>query len=442
MATDWTPDSWRDFEARQLPTYPDQDKLDKTLDQLSTFPPLILGSEARLLKEKLATVAKGEAFVVQGGDCAESFRDFSAESVRATLSALLWMNAVIAYAMGKPVVRLGRLAGQFAKPRSSDMEEKNGISLPSYRGDNVNDIAFTEEARLPSPERLLQGHTQAAITLNLIRAYTQAGDDKWEYAFNGLKDFVHSRPWAQDSWRGLVAEMEDSFRFAQSCGGFGDGYADPCFTSHEALHLPYEETMVRSDCDYGLDYATSGHFLWIGDRTRFEGSAHVEFLRGVDNPIGLKCGPNLKPDELLRLLDILDPAYEAGRITLITRYGHDKIEKHLPELVSAVKAEGRPVVWICDPMHGNGTQTSDGQKTRPFERILAEVKGFFAVHEAEGTYAGGIHLEMTGLDVTECIGGSAAITEEDLKRRYLTQCDPRLSRDQALEMAFQIADLV
>lgn len=441
MVTDWTPDSWRDFEARQLPIYPDNDKLDKALDQLSSYPPLILGSEARLLKEKLADVTKGKAFVVQGGDCAESFRDFSAESVRATLSALLWMDAVVSYASGKPVVRIGRIAGQFAKPRSSNMEEKDGVSLPSYRGDNVNDISFTEEARLPDPDRLLAGHAQSAITLNLIRAYTQAGDDKWEYAFNGLHDFVNSRSWADDSWRGLVAEMGDAFRFAQSCGGFGNGYAAPCFTSHEALHLPYEEAMVRSDCDYGLDYATSGHFLWIGDRTRFEGSAHVEFLRGVDNPIGLKCGPNLEADELLRLLDVLDPSREAGRITLITRYGADKIEKHLPTLVRAVKAEGRPVAWICDPMHGNGTTTSEGQKTRPFERILDEVKGFFAVHQAEGTYAGGIHLEMTGLDVTECIGGSAGLSEEDLKRRYMTHCDPRLNRDQALEMAFQVADL-
>ncbi|RYD92614.1 MAG: 3-deoxy-7-phosphoheptulonate synthase class II, partial [Sphingomonadales bacterium] len=374
----WTPDSWTlpAFEARQLPNYPDTAALNAATTQLTSYPPLVFAGEARDLTAELGKVARGEAFLLQGGDCAESFAEFHPNNIRDTFRVLLQMAVVLTFASKLPTVKVGRMAGQFAKPRSADTETIDGVELPSYRGDNINGIEFTAADRIPDPQRMLQGYSQSAATLNLLRAF----------ATGGYANLHQVHRWTHD--------------FMQACGIDADSVpqlkATQFYTSHEALLLPYEQALTRQDSLTGDWYDTSAHMLWIGDRTRFEGSAHVEFLRGIGNPIGLKCGPSLEPDALLRLLDTLNPARIPGRITLITRYGHDKIEAGLPKLVRAVKREGHPVVWSCDPMHGNVVKAANGYKTRPFDRILAEVRGFFAVHRAEGTYAGGIHAEMTG----------------------------------------------
>ena len=445
MATAWAPESWREHEARQLPDYPDPAALAAAEDQISRFPPLVFAGEARALTAELAEVAAGRAFLLQGGDCAESFAEFHPNNIRDTFRVLLQMAVVLTFASKMPVVKVGRMAGQFAKPRSAPMEEIDGVSLPSYRGDNVNDIAFTPEARRPDPERMVRGYNQSASTLNLLRAFAQGGYANLLQVHRWTLEFMGRSPWA-DRYQALADRIGDALDFMAACGVNPETVPQlqgtHFYTSHEGLLLPYEQAMTRQDSLTGDWYDTSAHMIWIGDRTRFEGSAHVEFLRGIQNPIGIKCGPSLEPDVLLRLLDILDPRRTPGRVTLITRYGHDKIEKGLPALVRAVKREGRPVVWSCDPMHGNVVKAANGYKTRPFERILGEVRGFFAVNRAEGTHGGGIHIEMTGQNVTECTGGAVAITDEGLAARYHTHCDPRLNAGQSLELAFLLADMV
>ncbi len=443
MTKIWNPDSWRAHEARQLPTYPDTDALRTVETELRSYPPLVFAGEARDLTTRLADAAAGNAFLLQGGDCAESFAEFHPNTIRDTFRVLLQMAVVMTFASKMPIVKVGRMAGQFAKPRSGDFEEIDGVSLPSYRGDNVNDIEFTAEARMPNPQRMIRGYMQSASTLNLLRAFASGGYANLHQVHKWNLDFAARSPWAEQ-YAQLADRIGEALDFMEAIGLSPDTVPQlkgtSFFTSHEALLLGYEEAMTRQDSLTGDWYDTSAHMLWIGDRTRFAGSAHVEFLRGVGNPLGLKCGPSLEPDDLIRFLDTLNPANQPGRITLITRFGHDKVEAHLPRLLRAVKREGRHVLWSCDPMHGNTIKAAGGLKTRPFDRILTEVTGFFAVHRAEGTHAGGIHLEMTGQDVTECTGGAVAISDEGLGARYQTQCDPRLNASQSLEMAFLIAE--
>ena len=445
MAANWAPESWTTHEARQLPEYPDAAALKATTDQLGSYPPLVFAGEARNLTADLARVAEGKGFLLQGGDCAESFAEFHPNNIRDTFRVLLQMAVVLTFASKLPVVKVGRMAGQFAKPRSAPTETIDGVELPSYRGDNVNDIAFTPASRMPDPARMVQGYNQSAATLNLLRAFSGGGYANLHQVHRWTHDFMGRSPWAA-KYAETADRIGEALDFMAACG------IDPetvpqlsqtqFYTSHEALLLPYEQALTRQDSLTGDWYDTSAHMLWIGDRTRFEGSAHVEFLRGVGNPIGVKCGPSLEPDELLRLLDTLNPARAGGRITLITRYGHDKIEAAFPRLLRAVTREGHPVVWSCDPMHGNVVKAATGYKTRPFERILAEVRGFFAVHRAEGTHAGGIHAEMTGQNVTECTGGAIDVTEQTLADRYHTHCDPRLNASQSLELAFLLAEML
>ncbi|MES2045643.1 MAG: 3-deoxy-7-phosphoheptulonate synthase class II [Pseudomonadota bacterium] len=445
MAANWAPDSWTKAEARQLPTYPDPAALKAATDTLGNFPPLVFAGEARNLTADLAKVAAGEGFLLQGGDCAESFAEFHPNNIRDTFRVILQMAVVLTYASKLPVVKVGRMAGQFAKPRSADTETIDGVELPSYRGDNVNDIAFTPEGRAPDPQRMIQGYSQSAATLNLLRAFANGGYANLTQVHRWTHDYMGRSPWAK-KYAETADRIGEALEFMAACGISPDTVPQlsqtQFYTSHEALLLPYEQAMTRQDSLTGDWYDTSAHMLWIGDRTRFQDSAHVEFLRGIGNPIGVKCGPSLEPDDLLRMLDTLNPARAPGRMTLITRYGHDKIEAALPRLVRAVTREGHPVVWSCDPMHGNVIKAANGYKTRPFDRILAEVRGFFAVHRAEGTHAGGIHAEMTGQNVTECTGGAVDVTEQSLADRYHTHCDPRLNAGQSLELAFLLAEML
>jgi 3-deoxy-7-phosphoheptulonate synthase len=447
VAHNWQPDSWQQdrFEAKHLPRYEDPAQLHEATRILSGFPPLVFAGEARALKRSLAEVAAGDAFLLQGGDCAESFAEFTPNNIRDTLRVILQMAAVLTFASKRPVVKVGRMAGQFAKPRSSDTESQGDQTLPSYFGDIVNGIEFGEETRRNDPQRMLRAYSQAAATLNLLRAFATGGYANLRQVHQWTLDFMGRSPWA-DKFQNIADRIGEALDFMEACG------IDPeetpqlktasFYTSHEALLLPYEQALTRQDSLTGEWYDCSAHFLWVGDRTRFDNSAHVEFLRGVGNPIGMKCGPSLEPDALLRMLDVLNPAREPGRITLISRYGHEKVEAGLPKLVRAVQREGHPVVWSCDPMHGNVIKSDSGYKTRPFDRILSEVKSFFAVHRAEGTHAGGIHIEMTGQDVTECTGGAVAITDEALADRYHTHCDPRLNAAQSLELAFLLAEML
>ena len=445
MTQKWTPDSWRRHEARQLPNYPDPAALEAAEGELRNYPPLVFAGEARDLKRDLAEVAAGKAFLLQGGDCAESFAEFHPNNIRDTFRVILQMAVVLTFASKLPVVKVGRMAGQFAKPRSSDLEEQGGVSLPSYRGDNVNDIAFTPEGRAPDPQRMIKAYSQSAATQNLLRAFAQGGYANLHQVHRWTHDFMGRSPWTK-KYTEMADRIGESLDFMAACGINPDTVPQlkgtTFYTSHEALLLAYEQALTRQDSLTGDWYDTSAHFLWIGDRTRFEGSAHVEFMRGIGNPIGVKCGPSLEPDELLRLLDTLNPGREPGRVTLITRYGHDKIETGLPKLVRAVLREGHPVVWSCDPMHGNVVKAANGYKTRPFDRILGEVRGFFAVHRAEGSFGGGIHCEMTGQNVTECTGGAVEVTEQSLADRYHTHCDPRLNAAQSLELAFLLAEML
>ncbi len=439
----WTPESWRRHEARQLPVYPDPAAIAAAESELQSYPPLVFAGEARDLTAALAEVSEGKAFLLQGGDCAESFAEFHPNNIRDTFRVLLQMAVVLTYASKLPVVKVGRMAGQFAKPRSGDCEEQDGVSLPSYRGDNVNGIEFTPEARQPDPARMMRGYMQSAATLNLLRAFASGGYANLHQVHKWNLDFTGRSLWSAQ-YQEVADRIGEALDFMAACGISPETVPQlkgtSFFTSHEALLLGYEQAMTRQDSLTGDWYDTSAHMLWIGDRTRFEGSAHLEFLRGVGNPIGLKCGPSLEPDELLRLLDLLNPRNLPGRMTLITRFGSDKVEAALPRLVRAIRREGRNVVWSCDPMHGNTVKAGNGYKTRPFDRILSEVKSVFAVHRAEGTHAGGIHIEMTGQNVTECTGGAIAITDEGLADRYHTQCDPRLNASQSLELAFLLAD--
>jgi 3-deoxy-7-phosphoheptulonate synthase len=444
MSERWTPDSWRQKPVLQMPDYPDTKALADVEAQLATFPPLVFAGEARNLKKALARVAGGDAFLLQGGDCAESFAEHGANNIRDFFRVFLQMAVVLTYAGAVPVVKLGRIAGQFAKPRSSPTEKANDMELPSYRGDIVNDIAFTAAARTPDPQRQLMAYRQSAATLNLLRAFATGGFanlasvHQWMLGF--LKDSPQSRRYKE-----LADRISEALNFMRACGLDLESHpelrATDFYTSHEALLLGYEQAMTRVDSTTGDWYATSGHFIWIGDRTRQLEGGHVEYFRGINNPIGLKCGPSLKADDLLKLIDVLNADNEPGRLTLISRFGADKVGDHLPNLIRAVKREGKVVVWSCDPMHGNTITSTTGYKTRPFDRILSEVKSFFAIHAAEGTHPGGVHLEMTGKDVTECIGGARAIRDEDLNDRYHTVCDPRLNAEQSIDMAFLIAEL-
>lgn len=426
-----------------MPVYADQIGLKAAEKELAAMPPLVFAGEARNLQARLAAVAEGKAFLLQGGDCAESFAEFNANKIRDTFRVILQMAVVLTYAGSLPVVKLGRVAGQFAKPRSDDNETKNGKTLPSYRGDNINGFEFTEESRRPDPARMLKSYHQSAATLNLLRAFADGGYADLHRVHGWNLEFAKDSP-LSERYSVLADRIDDALRFMAACGITSETVPaikqTEFYTSHEALLLPYEESLTRTDSLTGEWYDTSAHFLWIGARTTQPDHAHVEYLRGIKNPIGLKCSPDMKADDLLKLIDVLNPANIPGRITLIARMGHDKVEKHLPALVRAVKKEGRSVVWSCDPMHGNTIKSSTGYKTRRFEQILAEVRGFFAVHKAEGTHPGGVHFEMTGQNVTECIGGAEKITEENLQDRYHTACDPRLNAKQALELAFLVAD--
>ncbi len=445
MASRWTPDSWRQKPIEQAPKYPDAAKLAAVEAQLAGFPPLVFAGEARKLKKQLASVAAGESFLLQGGDCAESFAEHSADNIRDFFRVFLQMAVVMTFAGALPVVKVGRVAGQFAKPRSSDMETQNGVELPSYRGDIVNDIAFTPEARIPDPERQLQAYRQSAATLNLIRAFATGGYANLENAHRWMLGFVKDSPQA-GRYEELANRITEALDFMRACGIDPESHPEmrttDFYTSHEALLLGFEQAMTRVDSTTGDWYATSGHMVWIGDRTRQIDHAHIEYARGIKNPIGLKCGPSLSGDDLIKLIDVLNPDDEPGRLTLICRFGSDKAADALPKLVRAVKREGRNVVWSCDPMHGNTIKAANSYKTRPFDRIMGEIRTFFAIHAAEGTTPGGIHLEMTGKDVTECTGGARAITEMDLHDRYHTYCDPRLNAEQAIEAAFLVAELL
>jgi len=445
VASNWTPESWKAHEARHLPVYGDEAKLGEVETTLAKFPPLVFAGEARALKAELAEVAAGRGFLLQGGDCAESFAEFSADNIRDTFRVLLQMAVVLTFASKQPVVKLGRMAGQFAKPRSAPTETIGGVEMPSYFGDIINGIEGNAEARRNDPERMLKAYGQSSATLNLLRAFAHGGYANLRQVHQWTMEHIGRSPWGEQ-FSQMADRISEALDFMAACG------VDPMtvpqlqgtdfYTSHEALLLPYEQALTRRDSLTGDWYDCSAHMLWIGDRTRFEGSAHVEYLRGVGNPIGMKCGPSLEPDALLRMLDTLNPGREPGRMTLISRYGHDKVEAGLPKLVRAVKREGHPVVWSCDPMHGNVIKADSGYKTRPFERILSEVRGFFAVHRAEGTHAGGIHIEMTGQDVTECTGGAIAVTDASLADRYHTHCDPRLNGAQSIELAFEMANLL
>ena len=444
MAT-WTPDSWRDATGIHMPVYKDAAALAATEHTLRNYPPLVFAGEARNLTADLAKVADGKAFLLQGGDCAESFAEFHPDNIRDTFRVILQMAVVLTFAGKLPVVKLGRMAGQFAKPRSTPTETINGVELPSYFGDIINDIEFVAEGREPDPARMVRAYSQAASTLNLLRAFSNGGYANLQQVNAWTHDYMGRSPWAQ-KYKETADRISEALAFMEACGITPETVPQikgtSFYTSHEALLLPYEQAMTRQDSLTGGWYDTSAHFLWIGDRTRFEGSAHVEFLRGIGNPIGIKCGPSLEPDALLRMLDTVNPARAAGRVTLISRYGYDKVESGLPTLVRAVQREGHPVIWSCDPMHGNVVKSASGYKTRPFERILAEVRGFFAVHRAEGSFGGGIHIEMTGQNVTECTGGAVDVTDEGLADRYHTHCDPRLNAAQSLELAFLLAEIL
>ncbi|MEM9010734.1 MAG: 3-deoxy-7-phosphoheptulonate synthase class II [Pseudomonadota bacterium] len=443
MPAAWSKNAWRQKPRVQMPDYPDAAALEGVEGQLASYPPLVFAGETRLLTSHLAEVAEGRAFLLQGGDCAESFAEFHADTIRDTYKVLLQMAVVLTFGAKCPVVKIGRMAGQFAKPRSAATESRDGVALPSYRGDIVNDFAFSEAARTPDPARMLQAYTQAAATLNLLRAFSQGGFADINRVHAWTLGFAE-RAGGYQRYQALANRISEALDFMRAAGVDG-GSVDTLhrvdfYTSHEALLLEYEEALCRIDSTSGLPVAGSGHMIWIGDRTRQIDGAHVEFCRGVMNPIGLKCGPSLAPDDLIRLIDRLNPENRAGRLTLIGRFGAEKVGEHLPALIRAVEREGRSVVWCCDPMHGNTVKSNSGYKTRFFNAILSEVREFFAVHAAEGTYAGGVHFEMTGKDVTECTGGVRAITDGDLSSRYHTVCDPRLNAAQALELAFLVAE--
>ncbi|MDO4636964.1 MAG: 3-deoxy-7-phosphoheptulonate synthase class II [Lautropia sp.] len=446
-ASAWTPSSWRGRPGRQMPTYPDEAVLAAVCGQLQAFPPLIFAGEVQALRAQLAEVAAGRAFLLQGGDCAESFDMIDGEAARETFRVLLQMAVVLTYAAAQAVVKVGRIAGQFAKPRSADTETRDGVTLPSYRGDIINGAGFTQADRVPQPERLLRAYSASAATLNLIRALAGGGFADLHQLHAWTADFVRVSPQGQ-RYQELADRIGEALAFMRACG-VSEGAGSPLravdfYTSHEALLLPYEEALTRpgEGNNQGRWFGASAHMLWLGERTRQLDGAHIEYLRGIDNPIGVKVGPTATTDEVLGLMQTLDPMQEPGRLVLITRMGAGRLPQHLPALVRAVKASGRPVVWSCDPMHGNTVTSSSGLKTRDFGKVVQEVCEFFAVHEAEGTIAGGLHVELTGQDVTECRGGGQNLTDECLQQRYTSACDPRLNGSQSLELAFLVADLL
>ncbi|MBL6927822.1 MAG: 3-deoxy-7-phosphoheptulonate synthase class II [Rhodospirillales bacterium] len=445
MANTWTPASWRQKPIKQAPEYAEPHALEEVEQKLGTYPPLVFAGEARRLKAALGDVAQGRGFLVQGGDCAESFAEFHPDNIRDTFRVLLQMAVVLTYGAACPVVKVGRLAGQFVKPRSADTETIDGVTLPAYRGDMINAMEFSPEARAADPARLVQGYSQAAATLNLLRAFAQGGYADLHKVHQWNLGFVADSP-AGARYQDMADRLDETLAFMAACGLTSETTpqirATDFFTSHEALMLNYEQSMTRIDSTSGDWYDTSAHMLWIGDRTRDVDGAHVEFLSGIGNPIGVKIGPSSDPDDLIALCDVLNPANEAGRLTVVVRMGADEVEQRLPAFIRAIKSEGRSVVWACDPMHANTVKSSNGFKTRHFDSILAEVQAFFAVHKAEGSYAGGVHFEMTGQDVTECVGGAEAITEAHLGARYHTHCDPRLNAKQALELAFLLAEML
>ncbi len=439
----WSPSSWKEKPILQQPTYPDQVKLESVLSELRNYPPLVFAGEARSLKEQLANVAQGKAFLLQGGDCAESFSEFHADNIRDTFKALMQMAVVMTYAGGLPVVKVGRLGGQFAKPRSSNTETLDGITLDSYRGDIINGIDFNEKARVPDPERMIRAYNQATATQNLLRAFASGGLADLHKVSKWNLDFAHKSE-IGEKYEAIAEDIEKSLKFMEACGVTSKTYRTlretDFFTSHEALLLPYEEAFTRKDSITGDWYNVAAHMVWIGDRTRQLDGAHVEYMRGIKNPIGIKAGPSMDPEDLVRLAQAVNPDNEAGRLNIIVRMGANKVGEHMPQLIRAIEREGLNVVWSCDPMHGNTIKSSNGYKTRPVDDVLTEMKQFFQVHRSEGTFGGGVHLEMTGKNVTECIGGSFTVREEDLSSRYHTHCDPRLNADQSLELAFLIAD--
>jgi 3-deoxy-7-phosphoheptulonate synthase len=441
----WTPEGWRSKPIQQVPDYPDPGALAEVERQLASFPPLVFAGEARRLTKSLARVAAGEAFVLHGGDCAESFAEHGANNIRDFFRVFLQMAVVLTFAAALPVVKIGRIAGQFAKPRTAPTETRDGIALPSYRGDIINAIEFTAAARTPDPRRQIEAYRQSAATLNLLRAFAQGGYANLASVHQWMLGFVKDSPQSR-RYTELADRISEALGFMRAIGLDLEDHPElrttDIYTSHEALLLGFEQAMTRIDSTSGDWYCTSGHMLWVGDRTRAHDHAHVEYCRGIKNPLGLKCGPSSRPDDLLRLIDILNPENAPGRLTLICRMGADKVTDLLPPLIRAVQRERREVVWSCDPMHGNTISSGSGYKTRPFDRILSEVRSFFAIHAAEGSYAGGVHLEMTGQNVTECTGGARAISEEDLNDRYHTFCDPRLNAEQAIELAFLLAELL
>ena len=438
----WNLNSWQNYHAKHLPAYPDKAELDMVLSKLKNYPPLVFAGETRSLKKSLAEVVEGKAFLLQGGDCAESFAEFHPDNIRDTLKAILQMSLVLTYSASMPIVKVGRIAGQFSKPRSSPTEKKDNKELPSYLGDNINGIEFSEKARVPDPKRLFRAYSQSASTLNLIRAFSQGGFADLRQVHLWNLGFVNEK--TKIKYKEIENKISEALSFMEACGINPDTNRKlrtvNFYTSHEALHLPFEQAMTRVDSTTGEHHDTSAHFVWIGDRTRQPDGAHVEFCRGIENPIGIKCGPTLKPEELINLCKIINPNNTAGKITLISRFGANKVEEFLPKLIREIKKEGLKVIWSCDPMHGNTIKAASGFKTRPFDNVLQEVKNFFGVHQAEGSYAGGLHVEMTGQDVTECTGGAQKISDEDLSNRYRTHCDPRLNASQALELAFLISD--
>ena len=439
----WKLDSWKQYEALHLPTYKDDAHLNEVLNSLKGFPPLVFAGEVRSLRKSLAKVAEGEGFLLQGGDCAESFSEFNADNIRDTFRVILQMAVILTSGANLPVVKVGRMAGQFAKPRSSTTEIKNNVELESYKGDIINGIEFDQVKREPDPERMLKAYSQAASTLNLLRAFADGGYADLRFVNSWNMGFLKSGE-EYKRYRDLAGKIQESLNFMEALGVNSINTPQlrktDYYTCHEALLLPYEEALTRTDSTTGDIYDTSAHFVWIGDRTRFENSAHVEFCSGIQNPIGIKCGPSVDYDELIKIIDKLNPNNDPGRITLIARYGNDRVEKYLPKLIKQVQNEGRSVVWSCDPMHGNTIKSSEGTKTRPFSEILSEVKKNIQIHDAQGSWFGGIHLEMTGQNVTECTGGIDEISESELKDRYHTHCDPRLNANQAIELAFLISD--
>ena len=439
----WKKNSWRKYPVKHIPEYPDKKELDMVLNKIGTFPPLVFAGETRHLKSQLSDVVDGKAFLLQGGDCAESFAEFNPDNIRDTFKLMLQMSLVLTYSASLPVVKVGRIAGQFSKPRSSPIETKNGVELPSYLGDNINGMEFSEKARVPDPKRLFKAYSQSAATLNLIRAFCHGGFADLKNVHNWNLGFIKNSPELK-RFKELEDNIANALAFMDACGinsDFNRRLKTVNFwTSHEALLLPFEEKMTRVDSTTGENHDTSAHFVWIGDRTRQLDGGHVEFCRGIENPIGIKCGPTLKSDDLINLCNRINPKNEKGKITLISRFGADNVAKHLPKLIRAIKREGLNVIWSCDPCHGNTIQAATGFKTRPFNSVLKEVKNVFSCHQSEGSYAGGLHIELTGQNVTECIGGAQKISEKDLSSRYHTHCDPRLNANQALELAFMISD--